>query len=82
MGSPLNPVAACLFMEMLESERFTRSMREETAWFRYVDDVLIVAPKELDLQEKLSELNQVHEQIQFTLEEEEKNAAFPRHTHH
>ena len=46
-------------MEMLESEQFTRIMGEETAWFRYVDDVLIVAPKELDLQEKLSELNQV-----------------------
>ena len=71
MGSPLSPVAACLFMEMLESEQFTRILGEETAWFRYVDDVLIVAPKELDLQEKLSELNQVHERIQFTLEEEE-----------
>ena len=77
MGSPLSPVAACLFMEMLEEEQFTKIMGQDTKWFRYVDDILIIAPKDLNLEEKLEELNQVHELIEFTIEEEiNKTLAF------
>ena len=69
MGSPLSPVAACLFMEMLE-DQFTKIMGRDTNWFRYIDDILIISPEETDLSVKLQELNHVHSSIQFTLEEE------------
>ena len=71
IGSPLSPVAACLFMEMLEKEKFTKIMGNDTKWYRYVDDVLIVAPEDMDLVGELQELNQVHDRIKFTLEEEQ-----------
>ena len=71
MGSPLSPVAACIFMETLEEEEFSKIMGEDTTWFRYVDDVLIIAPQNMNLDEKLEKLNEVHENIKFTLEEEE-----------
>ena len=44
MGSPLSPVAACLYMERLEQDHFKRIMGTETFWARYIDDVIIVAP--------------------------------------
>ena len=45
MGSPLSPVAACIFMETLEKEEFSKIMGDDTTWLRYVDDVLIIAPQ-------------------------------------
>ena len=54
MGSPLSPVAACLFLEMLEEDQFSKIMGPDTKWYRYVDDVLIVVPEELDLNKKTS----------------------------
>ena len=53
MGSPLIAVAACLFLKELEEDQFSKIMGPDTKWYRYVDDVLIVVPKELDLNEKL-----------------------------
>ena len=75
MGSPLSPVAACLYMEWLEQNRYRSIMGDDVLWLRYVDDV-IVAPKSMNLREKLTELNAVEPRIQFTLEEEEQ-ARFP-----
>lgn len=72
MGSPLSPVAACLFMESLESERYKQIMGDSVTWLRYVDDVLIVAPKNVDLDEKLKQLNAVNDRIQFTCEREKQ----------
>ena len=58
MGSPLSPVAACLYMELLEKEHF-ENMGADTTWFRYVDGVFILAPEEMNLSEKLEQLNEV-----------------------
>ena len=44
MGSPLSPVAACLFMEILEETHFLKIIGSDSIWLRYVDDVLIVVP--------------------------------------
>ena len=49
MGSPLSPVAACLFMEMIEKDHFQRIMGTNSVWFRYVDDVFVLVPEETDL---------------------------------
>ena len=70
MGSPLSPVAACLYMETLEKDHFMNIMGPETAWFRYVDDVFVLVPGDTDLNDKLEKLNAVEENIQFTLESE------------
>ena len=70
MGSPLSPVAACLFMETLEETHFLEIIGEDAIWLRYVDDVLAVMPKETDLSAKLKRLNDVHPNVKFTIEEE------------
>ena len=74
MGSPLSPVAACLYMEWLEKHHYQGIMGQEVIWVRYVDDVLVVVPKSLDLDSKLNELNSVNEKIQFTLEKEDQGS--------
>ena len=70
MGSPLSPVAACLYMETLEQDHFLQIMGTNTTWFRYVDDVFVLVPEDTDLSDKLKKLNEVEESIQFTLETE------------
>ena len=76
MGSPLSPVAACLYLEMLEEKHFLNIMGPDTLWMRYIDDVLIVIPKNVNLEEKLQKLNAVDTKIQFTVEKEE-NGGLP-----
>ncbi|XP_043205006.1 uncharacterized protein LOC122372176 [Amphibalanus amphitrite] len=70
MGSPLSPVAACLYMEWLEKHHYQGIMGSNVIWLRYVDDILVVVPKETNLEDKLDRLNSVEEKIQFTLEKE------------
>ena len=70
MGSPLSPVAACLYMECLEEDRYRNIMGPGCTWIRYVDDVLIVFPEDVNLQEKVEALNEVDPKIQFTVEME------------
>lgn len=70
MGSPLSPAAACLFMELLEEEKFKNIMGQETTWLRYVDDVLIITPHDMDMDPKLQNLNAVEPKIQFSIENE------------
>ena len=54
MGSPLSPVAACLYMEWLEKHHYQGIMGDDVIWVRYVDDVLVVVPKSLNLEDKLN----------------------------
>lgn len=74
MGSPLSPVAAGLYMEWLEKHQYENIMGVGTVWMRYVDDVLVVVPQTMDLNEKLTELNLVDPKIQFTLEKEKQGS--------
>ena len=76
MGSPLSPVAACLYMEVMETDHFLNIMGEDVTWHRYIDDVLIVAPNNTDLDEKLSKLNEVEDKIQFTIEKEHQGTGY------
>ena len=70
MGSPLSPVGACLYMEDLEQSKFLNIMGADSEWMRYVDDVLVVVPENMDINERLSHLNAVNSNIQFTVEME------------
>ena len=74
MGSPLSCVAACLFMESLESEHYCNIIPNGSKWYRYVDDCLVVLDKDTDLDMLLREMNNVHEKIQFTIEKESNNS--------
>ena len=71
MGSPLSPVAACLYMESLEKSKFFNIIGSDSLWLRYVDDVLVVVPDDTDLEQKLRQLNSVDEKVQFTVEFEQ-----------
>ena len=70
MGSPISPVAACLFMETLERDYFLRIMGRNSHWLRYIDDVLIITPNSTNMENKLRMINNVNINIQFTLESE------------
>ena len=76
MGSPLSPVAACFYMEMLENDHFESIMGEGSYWMRYVDDVIVISPEDTDLDDKLARLNEVDPKIQFTIEKE-NNMSLP-----
>lgn len=70
MGSALSPVMACLYMETLETDSFNRIMGRGSKWYRYVDDVLVIIPKNTNTENKVRMLNSVNPDIQFTVEEE------------
>ena len=76
MGSPLSPVGACLYLEWLEKEHYLEIMGPETLWMRYIDDVLIVIPRDMNLEEKVRNLNDVDAKNQFTVEKK-ANSSLP-----
>ena len=51
-----------------ESKHFLKIMGNDVVWLRSVDDVLIVAPIDTDLEGKLKDLNEVEKKNQFTVE--------------
>ena len=63
-----------LFIERLEQTNFRHIMGPECldalTWMRYVDDVLVIAPDDVNLDVKLQDLNTVDSKIQFILEKE------------
>ena len=70
MGSPLSAVLANLFMETLEVDHYFRILGRNCSWLRYVDDILVVVPVNVNIDNKLRMLNNVHSDIHFTVEEE------------
>ena len=58
-------------MEMLEKDRYIRIMKRGANWSRCVDDVLVIMPKNINVENKLRMLNAVNEYI--FLERETKN---------
>ena len=46
MGSLLSGVLACLFLEFLESQAFKHILPDDIHYFRYIDNILIIYPKE------------------------------------
>ena len=70
MGSPLAPVLACLFMELFESElRMNIQGPQPFFWVRYIDDILIQWPGNLDQFNTLfNKLIQVEDLIKLQVE--------------
>ena len=73
MGSPISPILANLFLEHLETTRLRNIVPREVLWLRYVDDILVIAPRRLDLARLLDQINRVEDSIKFTLELEQDN---------
>ena len=70
MGSPLSAVMASLYMEVLENEHYRHIISGNSKWFRYVDDVLMITSYRTNTENLKDRLNQVNQNIQFTVEEE------------
>ncbi|XP_076030471.1 uncharacterized protein LOC143018776 [Oratosquilla oratoria] len=70
MASPQSAVAACLFMETLEQKEYIKIIPNNSNWYRYVDDCILVFPKHTSIINILSQLNQNHPRIRLTVEHE------------
>ena len=68
MGSPLSGVLACIYLEFLESGPFKYIIPNTTHYFRYIDDILLIYPQDLDLHSITDRLNNVEPSIKFTYE--------------
>ena len=69
MGSPLGPVIAGIFMVELETKLLTSFGNSVQLWRRYVDDTFCII--KLGFKDNiLSSLNDFHEQIKFTSEDQ------------
>ena len=72
MGSPLGPVIAGIFMVELENTLIPTLVDKLLFWRRYVDDTLCFVKKGKK-EEVLIAINNFHENIVFTCEEERNN---------
>ncbi|XP_035701311.1 uncharacterized protein LOC110862299 [Folsomia candida] len=70
MGSPLSPIIAELFLQMLENS-IIKNFRDIILWRRYVDDVIAIIRQRRN-KKILQEINNFHPSIKFTIEEEKE----------
>lgn len=73
MDSHLSVFMVCLYIETLETDNCMRRMGRGSTGVRYVDNVLMIVPKGTNIGNKLRILNNVNNDIQFTVEEEKGN---------
>ena len=66
----------CLYLEFLESQPFKHIPPNDIQYFRYIDNILIIYPKEHNIPSIIQKLNQVDPNITFTYEPE-KNSSLP-----
>ena len=72
MGSPLSPLLCNIYMEKLEANIMSTLTPRPVLWKRYVDDTFCIWEKEKsELEKFLTEINEYHSNIKFTMEMEE-----------
>ena len=69
MGSPLSPIIADIVMQDLEDGLIDSVDLMISTYYRYVDDILLVAP-ENNIERILESFNKLHDRIKFTCERE------------
>ena len=74
MGAPFSATLANIFMELFEIKLLPRILLPCIKWFRYVDDVLAIFPINCDPILFLTDLNNLHPSIQFSIELETNNS--------
>ena len=75
MGSPLSGVLACVYLEFLESGPFKYIILNTAHYFRYIDDMLLICPQDLDFHSITDRLNNVEPSIKFTYELENNSTS-------
>ena len=71
---PLKVDLACLYLEFLESQIFKHILPNDIEYFRYINDILIIYPKEYNIPQIVQNLNQVEPSINFTYKLEKNNS--------
>lgn len=71
MGSPLSGMMACIFLEFLESGSSQNILPKQWTPFRYIDDTLLIYPRDTVLPDLAHKLNKIEHTIEFTYEIEE-----------
>jgi len=69
MGSPLSPIIADLVMQDLEEQVLSCLKTKLPFYFRYVDDILLTAPRD-DINDIFEMFNNYHNRLKFTIEYE------------
>ena len=57
----------------MEKDRYIWIMGRGANWFRYLNNVLVIMPKNVNVENKLRMLNAVNRYIQYTVEQETGN---------
>ena len=65
MGNRLAPILAIAFMHSIEKNSLTSST---ILYRRYIDDIFVCAPNQLEIKSLFDRLNSTHPQIHFTME--------------
>ena len=68
MGSQLSGILACLYFKFFKSQPFKHILPNVIQYFRQIDDVLIIYPKEYNISSVVHNLKQVEPNINFTYE--------------
>lgn len=67
MGSPLSPILADMVLDDLESECLGKLDFNISVFYRYVDDILVIIPKD-KINHVLTTFNSYHPRLKFTYE--------------
>ena len=73
MGSPISRVIANFLMEKLEQQALMSAPYKPKIWFQYVDTFVIWSHGQEKLQQFLVHINNIHENIKFTMEVQANN---------
>ena len=68
-GSPPSGVLAYLFVEFLEFGSFKFIIHQDSRYFRYIEDILLVYPQNNYLRKIMDRLNNIELTINFTYEQ-------------
>ena len=69
MGSPLSPMLSNIYMELIEHYYIhPHPLLRNTTWLRYVDDIFAAIPISTNPTAILNHINNIHPNIQFTME--------------
>lgn len=72
MGSPLSPIISNLFIEHFEKNEINSFPLKPKYWVRFVDDTFVIWPHgNENLLKLLDHLNNLSEDIEFTMDIEE-----------
>ena len=73
MGSLLSGILACIYLEFLESGPFKYIIPNNSSYFRYIGNILLIYPQELNSKRITDRLNDIEPSIKFIYELESNN---------